>query len=193
MTTSTALVKNEKIQSKFVKLIDNEKMVGNIALHEALSRARARGLDLVLITEGSNGENPVCKILDADSYRYEKSKQEKIQAKRQRELTVETKEIQLRPVTDQNDINVKARNAKKFLDNGDKVRVILKFKGREKTHKEQGYAVMHRFLATLGEHKIEKSLSDSGNDLSVILAPLISKSERNKIKLDETERQESNG
>jgi translation initiation factor IF-3 len=176
------LIKNQQIQSKYVKLIENEKMVGIVALNDALFRARQKNLDLVVITEGAGTDYPICKILDADSYRYNLEKQQKALAKRQRELTVETKEIQLRPVTDQNDINVKVKNALRFLNDGDKVKVILKFKGREKSNKSLGFNVMNKFLETLGEHKIEKPLSDTGNDLLLILAPLISKSEKHKEK-----------
>lgn len=174
------LIINEKIQSRYVKLIDaDEKLVGIVAKTDAIARARQAKLDLVLITEG---ENPICKLLDADSYRYELAKKEKAAAKRQRELAVETKEIQLRPVTDQNDINVKVKSAKRFLDNGDKVRVICKMKGREKSHKSIGFEAINKFLENLGDHKVDKALSDSGNDISIILAPMVTKSELVKQK-----------
>jgi translation initiation factor IF-3 len=179
---NTTLIKNEKIQSRFIKLVDEEKMIGIVSLSDALARARSKGLDLVLITEASENEHPVCKILDADRWRYDVAKQQKMAAKRQRNLTVETKEIQLRPVTDQNDIGIKAKTAKRFLDDGDKVRVLVKFKGREKTHKSMGHEVMLKFLTSLGEHKIEKELTDTGNDLSIVLAPLVTKSELHKQK-----------
>lgn len=175
---SSIIIKNEQIKSRFVKLIDEEKLIGIVALNEAIGRARSKGLDLVLITEG---DNPICKILDADSYRYEKAKHEKEQAKKQRIMIVETKEIQLRPVTDSNDIQIKAKAAQKFLSKGDKVKVIVKFRNREKSHKELGYNIINQFLENIGEHKVEKT-SDTGNDLIVLIAPVLSKTELAKQK-----------
>lgn len=174
----TTIIKNEQIVARFVKLIENDKLVGVIARNDAIYRAKSQGLDLVLITEG---DNPVCKILDADSYRYEKVKQEKENAKKQRNLVIETKEIQLRPVTDHNDIQVKAKAAQRFLDKGDKVKVVVRFRNREKTHKELGYGIINQFIEQLGEHKVEKK-TDAESTLMVILSPVLSKTELAKFK-----------
>lgn len=172
------IIKNEQIAARSVKLIENEKLVGIISRNDAIYRARSFGLDLVLITEG---DTPVCKILDADSYRYEKAKQEKENAKKQRSTIIETKEIQLRPVTDLNDIQVKAKAAQKFLNKGDKVKVVVRFRNREKTHKELGYDVINQFIGQLGEHKIDKQV-DAESTLMLIVSPLLSKMEIEKLK-----------
>lgn len=171
------VIANEQITARQVRLVDGEQMIGVLSLNEALSRARGRGLDLVLI---SAGDTPVCKILDMDRWRYERSKQEREIARRQRELTVETKEIQLRPVTDDNDVAIKAKKASKFLADGDKVRVVVRFKGRERSHRAEGYKIMDQFLLLVGEHKIDKPLSDGENDISVILGSMVSKAEKSR-------------
>jgi translation initiation factor IF-3 len=97
---------------------------------------------------------------------------------------VETKEIQLRPVTDDNDLLIKAKRARGFLAEGDKVKVIVKFKGRERSHKDWGRQMIQRFLSEVGEHRVEKPLSDGDADLTIVLGSLISKSELVKRKLE---------
>lgn len=168
------LIINERIRARSVKLVEDDRLIGILALNDALSRARKAGLDLVVMQEG---DPPLCKILDADKFRFEKKKAERELAKRQREMTIETKEIQLRPVTDVNDVSVKAKHARRFLEEGDKVKIIVKFKGRERTHKEWGRDMIVRFLSEVGEHKIDKPLSEGDSDMTIILASVVSKSE----------------
>ena len=168
------LIINERIRSKTVKLVEDDRLIGILALHDALSRARKQGLDLVIMQEG---EPPLCKIINADKFRFEKKKAEKEIAKRQREMTIETKEIQLRPVTDINDVSIKAKHARRFLEEGDKVKIIVKFKGRERTHKDWGRNMIQQFLSEVGDHKIDKPLSEGDSDLTIILASVVSKSD----------------
>ena len=172
------IIFNERITAKQVKLIIENTMIGIVSIKEALRRAREKGLDLVVIAE--DGEQPVCRILNLDRFRFEKAKQERIQARKQRELTVETKEIQLRPVTGEADLLVKAKKTKNFLDFGDKVKVSVRFRGREKTHKEEGIKVINKFLSEIGDHKIDKPLIEGDTDLTIILASNITKAEKNK-------------
>lgn len=167
------IICNEKIRSQRVRLVGNETTV--IPTYEALKRARAAGMDLVQVAPG---DIPVCRILDLDRHRYEKSKAERENAKRQREMRVDTKEIQLRPVTGDSDIAVKARRSKEFLDNGDKVKVTVKFRGRERAYREEAYRIVEKFLSMIGEHKIETPIRDNENkDAFLILAPIVSKAE----------------
>jgi translation initiation factor IF-3 len=168
------LIINESIRSRTVKLVEEDRLVGILALHDALSRARKAGLDLVIMQEG---DPPLCKILDADKFRFEKKKADRELAKRQRAMTIETKEIQLRPVTDVNDVSTKAKHARRFLEDGNRVRIIVKFKGRERTHKDWGRDMIDRFLIEVGEHKIDKPLSEGDSDLTIILASVVSKSD----------------
>lgn len=177
----TDILVNERIRVRTVRLIDGDKQLGIFPLNEALSRAYRQGLDLVMVAAG---DPPVCRIVEAGRFVYERKKAEREQARRQRVMMVETKEIQLRPVTDDNDLLIKAKRARGFLDEGDKVKVIVKFKGRERSHKEWGRQVIQRFLSAVGGHKVDKPLADGEADLTIVLGSLISKSELVKRKLE---------
>jgi translation initiation factor IF-3 len=133
----------------------------------------------------AEGEQPVCRILDADRYRFEKSKQEREHARKQRALTIETKEIQLRPVTGENDLLTKAKKAKLFLETGDKVKITVRFRGREKTHKEEGHRIINHFIAEVGDYKIFKPLTEGESDLTIILASNVVKTEKRREKTHE--------
>lgn len=166
---------NERIKADKVRLIDeNGEQKGTMPLRAAISLARTANLDLVMIAAG---EIPVCKIVDVGRYTYERRKHEREVAKRQRELQVDLKEVQLRPVTDDGDLIVKARRARGFLDNGDKVKLSVRFRGREQMHKAEGYKIVDQFLAALGEHKVESQLVDRGREWNMIVAPTRSKAE----------------
>ena len=170
---------NEAIRARTVRLLDGEQPTV-LNLNEALSLARQRNLDLVQIAEA---DMPVVKILDADHYRYERKKAEREQAKRQREMTIETKEIQLRPVTTDYDLKIKAARAKAFLAEGDKVKVVVRFRGRERSHLQHGRDMIAKFLDEVGEHKVERPVSHGGGDMSVFLAPVTSKAELKRQKV----------
>lgn len=161
---------NDQIRAKEVRLIaDTGEQIGVISLIEARNRARQVGLDLVAINM-ANGM-PVCKILDYGKFKYDESRRAKEAAKKSRESRVELKEIQLRPTTDSNDLKVKAKRAQGFLEDGDKVKVIIKFKGREITHLDVGASVMHEFLSHLSDYKFERPVSRSERQLFAIIAP----------------------
>jgi translation initiation factor IF-3 len=165
---------NERIRAQTIRLVDGDRQVGVLQFHDALAQARMKGLDLVLIAAG---DPPVCRILDADRFRFEQKKSEREQARRQRELTIDTKEIQLRPATDDNDLMIKVRRARGFLQDGDKVKVIVRFRGRERSHRNFGRQIIERFLTYVGDHKIDRPLSDGDSDLTVILASVIAKAD----------------
>lgn len=139
---------NGEIYAPQVRLIDeNGTMVGVMSSREALSIAEGRGLDLIEIAPTASP--PTCKIMDYGKWKYENKKKEKEAKKKQTVITV--KEIQVRPRTDEHDIEVKVRHARRFLLDGDKVKVNLRFMGRELAHQEFGLATLKR---------VEKMLSD---------------------------------
>ena len=161
---------NDQIRAREVRLIaDNGEQVGIISTIEARRRATDAGLDLVAINI-SNGV-PICKILDYGKFKYDQSRKDKEAAKKSRENRVELKEIQLRPTTDSNDITIKAKRAQSFLEEGNKVKVVIKFKGREITHLDIGAQVMQSFLAALTDYKLERPVSRSERQLFTILVP----------------------
>ncbi len=174
------VIYNENIKAKKVRLVndENEKSV-EVSLYEGLSLARNKGLDLIVIADG---EIPVCKILDIGLYKYEKKKSDRENARKQREMTVETKEIQLRPVTDENDLNIKAKKTREFLDEGDKVRIVVRFRGREHQHKDLGQNTLQKFLSLVGEYKVEKPLINDYDNMSTVICSLLSKAEIKKAK-----------
>lgn len=153
--------------------------MGVFPIREAIAMARNQGLDLVQVGQG---DPPVCRILDSGKFLFDRKKLQRENTKRQRELAVETKEIQLRPVTDTNDLMVKVKRARDFLNEGDKVKIVVRFRGRERAHKELGAKIVNEFLTALGEHKIDRALQDTGRDMQMFIAPVKTKAELVKEK-----------
>ncbi len=142
--------------------------MGIVLVNEALRRADEANLDLVEIAP--NAKPPVCKIIDYGKFLYEQQKRDKIQKKKQH-VTV-LKEIRLHPNTDTHDFNFKARHAERFLEDGNKVKVSVIFKGRELAYKEHGEELLKRFIETLEElSKIENDIRFEGRTMHAILAP----------------------
>lgn len=170
MSTSNTLA-NERIRAPQVRLIDHlGENLGVVATRDALSKARQEGLDLVVI---NNQAQPwVVKILDLNKWLYEQKRAHKAQMKKLRENEIHIKEVQMRPVTDDHDVQIKARMARGFLDDGAKVKVVIKFRGREMAHRDIGEQVMFKFLSLVGEHKQERAPQHMGNTYSVLLQPL---------------------
>lgn len=115
-------------------------MKGVVSLSEALALAEETGLDLVEVSP--NADPPVCKILDYGKYKYEQQK--KAAEARKKQKTVDVKEVKIRPTTEEHDYNVKMKNARRFLEAGDKVKVSMRFRGREMAHQDVGMEVMKR-------------------------------------------------
>lgn len=171
MSVNSQYAVNDQIRAREVRLIaDNGDQVGVIPTLEARRRAHNAGLDLVAINI-SNGV-PICKIMDFGKFKYEQSRKDRENAKRNREAQVQLKEIQLRPTTDINDLKVKAKKAQGFLEDGDKVKVLVKFKGREITHLDVGASVMQEFFAELTDFKFERPIQRSERQLFAIVAPV---------------------
>lgn len=160
---------NEEIRDKEVRVIDSDgTMLGIMKLEEALELANTKKLDLVNISP--NAKPPVCKLLDYGKYRYELQKKEKEAKKKQK--TTQLKEIRLSTFIEEHDIQVKANTALKFLKDGDKLKVSLRFRGREKDYAAKGMQVMQRFAEIVSEFgMIEKKPEFEGRSLIMIMAP----------------------
>lgn len=143
-------------------------MVGVLALNDAIAAAERQGLDLVEISP--TAVPPVCKITDFGRYKYEQQKNA-VKAKSKQKI-VHVKEVKLRPNIAAGDFDVKLRNAMRFVKDGDKVKVVLSFRGREITHNEVGYEVMGRFReAMLEVGRVESDMKLEGKQIHMIIAP----------------------
>jgi translation initiation factor IF-3 len=160
---------NEDIRVREVRLIDeNGDNVGVVPIAEALARATAAGLDLVEISP--DAKPPVTKVLDYGKYKYQEQK--KAAEARKRQKIVEIKEIKMRPSIDDHDYDVKMRSMKRFFDDGDKVKVTLRFRGRELSHQELGWQVLQRVKADTEPHaKVESEPRMEGRQMVMVLAP----------------------
>ena len=160
---------NEDIRDKEVRLIsESGEQLGIMSAQEALNLAEEQGLDLVKISP--NAVPPVCKVMDYGKFRFEQTKREKEARKNQR--VVETKEIRLGLKTDVADFNTKQRQAAKFLEGGDKVKVSIRFRGREMGHPEIGLDAMNRFAEACAEIAVvEKPAKLEGRNMLMFLAP----------------------
>lgn len=160
---------NEEIRDKEVRVIDTDgTMLGVMPTEKALELATEKKLDLVNISP--NAKPPVCKILDYGKYRYELQKKEKEARKKQK--TTQVKEIRLSTFIEEHDVQVKANTASKFLKDGDKVKVSLRFRGRERDYKDKGMAVMQSFAEIVSEVGIvEKKPVFEGRSLTMVLGP----------------------
>lgn len=160
---------NEEIREKEVRVIDTDgTMLGIMPTEKALEMAGEKKLDLVNISPNANP--PVCKILDYGKYRYELQKREK-EAKKKQKVT-QVKEIRLSTFIEDHDIQVKATTASKFLKDGDKVKVSLRFRGRERDYAARGMEVMKTFADTVSEvGVIEKKPLFEGRSLTMVLGP----------------------
>ena len=138
----------------------------------AQALANEKGLDLVKIAP--QAKPPVCKIMDYGKYKFEMAKREKENRKNQKVVNI--KEVQLSPSIDTNDFNTKCRNAMKFLSKGDKVKVIVRFRGREVSHSDIGYTLLNSFAEQAKEAgTVEKPAKLEGRNMTMFLAPLSSK------------------
>jgi translation initiation factor IF-3 len=153
-----------------VRLIDSEgKQVGIVALQQAQDMAREKDLDLVEISPTANP--PVCKIMDYGKYVFQQKKKQGEAKKKQKVIVV--KEVQFRPRIDEHDFDFKKNNIIRFLDHGDKVKAIIRFRGREMTHMELGRAVLDRLLTEIKEHGASENANPDvqGNRMTIVIAP----------------------
>ena len=152
-----------------MRLIDADgSNVGVVTINDALTRAEAAGLDLVEIVP--NSEPPVCKILDFGKFKYEEQKRKNEARKKQK--VIEVKEIKMRPGIDEHDYQVKMRAIHRFLEEGDKVKVTLRFRGREMAHQEIGARVLERVQEDLNPvAKVEAFPRMEGRQMTMVFAP----------------------
>jgi translation initiation factor IF-3 len=160
---------NDQIDTAQVRLIDQDGgMVGVVSLHKALQLAYDAGLDLVEISPGA--DPPVCKLLDIGKFKYEQQKKQNEARKKQK--VIEIKEIKMRPGIDDHDYDVKKRAMIRFLEEGDKVKITLRFRGREMVHSELGARVLERVRSDLAEvAKVEMSPRMEGRQMTMVVAP----------------------
>jgi translation initiation factor IF-3 len=160
---------NEEIRVPQVRLIDeNGEMIGVLSIRDALYRAYQAGMDLLEVSP--NAVPPVCKITDYGKFKYEQQK--KANEARKKQKVVEIKEIKVRPNIDDHDYEVKMKQAKSFIGEGDKVKVTLRFRGREMAHQELGVKLLERIRGELAEFvKVESMPRLENRQMVMVLAP----------------------
>ncbi len=161
---------NEQIREKEVRVVSADgDQLGLMSSKDALELAESKGLDLVNIAPSA--KPPVCKIMDYGKYKFELQKREKLNRKNQKVVNI--KEVQLSPSIDTNDFNTKCNHAKKFLKSGDKVKVSVRFRGRELTHSEIGEVLLKRFADQCSEEgTVERPAKLEGRNMTMFLAPV---------------------
>jgi len=161
---------NEQIKFNEVMVIGpNGEKMGVKPIQDALTLAQYAGLDLVLMNETGM---PVCKVMDYNKYKYEKNKKQKEQLKRQREMNLEVKEYRLSVTIDTHDFETKLKNAKAYLEKGHKIKVSVRFKGRQIAHSDLGKEVILRFASKMEDIAIIEQMPKlEGRSMSLLLAP----------------------
>jgi translation initiation factor IF-3 len=161
---------NHRIRVPQIRLIDSSgNNQGVVSVNEAQRMADDEGLDLVVIN--ADATPPVAKIIDYGKFLYQQKIQKKDQAKKSRESAIVMKEIQLRPVTGSHDVEIKLKHAKEWLEQKNRVKLVMKFRGREQHHTELGFNLLKKFIDQLGECKIEQSPEMNGRQLIALISP----------------------
>ncbi|MEZ5584817.1 MAG: translation initiation factor IF-3 [Candidatus Competibacteraceae bacterium] len=161
---------NDEITAREVRLIDQEgEQVGVVSLEEAIRTAEEAELDLVEISP--TAKPPVCRIMDYGKFRFEQNKKQQEARKKQKQIQV--KEIKFRPGTEEGDYQVKLRNLVRFLSDGDKTKVTLRFRGREMAHQDLGFKLLKRVEADLVDYgTVEQYPKMEGRQMVMVVAPL---------------------
>ena len=159
---------NEQIRAKEVQLIgDKGEKIGVVSIREALEKAEEKNLDLVLVAPNANPQ--VCKIMNYGKYKFEQAKKEKEAKKKQKVL--EVKELRVTPNIEEHDFGFKSKNARKFLEDGNKVKITVRFRGREVNNVKMGENVLNKFVQNLEDIAVaEKAPKLEGKNLFIILA-----------------------
>lgn len=160
---------NDEIRSHEVRLIDAEgQQLGVVSIHEARRIGEESGLDLVEVSP--EAKPPVCRIMDYGKYKFQLSKRKAAARKKQKQIQI--KEIKLRPATEEADYQVKLRNIIKFLENGDKVKVTVRFRGREMSHPELGIQLLDKMVKDLTDYgATEQYPKFEGRQIVMVLSP----------------------
>ena len=166
--------RNEQIRARELRVIGPEgEQLGILGRNEAIAMAKEHGLDLVEVA--ANAEPPVCRIMDFGKFKYEQQ-QKKKEAKRNQSV-VQIKEIKVRPKTDDHDYETKLRHIRRFLEDGDRCKVTVFFRGREIVHKDRGHSILDRVIEdTRDVGRVEQEPSAEGRTLQMLLMPLPRKS-----------------
>jgi translation initiation factor IF-3 len=161
---------NGMIDSREVRLVGEDgEMIGVVPLRDAMMRAEDAGLDLVEVSP--TAAPPVCKILDYGKYKYESQK--KAAAARKKQKIIDVKEIKMRPGIDANDYGIKMKKVRAFLDEGDKVKVTMRFRGREMAHQELAVGILERVKSEVADlAKVEQFPKLEGRQMIMVMAPL---------------------
>ena len=187
MADATGLRVNEQIRVREIRLIDeNGEQKGIVPTIEALRMAQDRDLDLIEVSPNANP--PVCKILDFGKYRFEQEK--KLRDSKKNQKVLKLKEIRMQPKIGSGDLDTKSKHVQEFLNEGDKVKVTIRFRGRELAHTELGYDVLDEVKKRLeeGTYVVEKDAAMDGRFMSMTLASKVSKP---KSKPQEADKKES--
>jgi translation initiation factor IF-3 len=163
-------------EPKIVCIDQENNNIGIIDTQEALRMAHIANLELVMVSQGKNGSPSTCKILDFGKYKFEQEKKDRLSKKKQRENAVQIKEVRLRPCTGDHDLENKARQFKEFIDDGNRLKVTVQFRGRELAHREVGVETMKKF-SQLVSAQYEGEPIITGRNMTVILCKLDSRSE----------------
>ena len=160
---------NEQIEAEKVRVVNADgEMVGVISKEEGIEIAVEAGLDLVEVSP--NADPPVCKVLDYGKYKYEAQK--KANEARKKQKVIDVKEIKMRPGIDEHDYQVKMRSVRRFLDEGDKVKMTIRFRGREMAHQDLGMKVLDRIRGEIDElAKVEQLPKSEGRLMTMVIAP----------------------
>ena len=162
--------RNEQIRARELRVIGPEgEQLGILQRNDALSQAKELGLDLVEVA--AQADPPVCRIMDYGKFKYEQQK--KKQEAKKRQTVVQIKEIKVRPKTDDHDYDTKVRHIRRFLEDGDRCKVTVFFRGREIVHKDRGQAILERIVVdTKDIAKVDQEPRAEGRTLQMLLAPL---------------------
>jgi translation initiation factor IF-3 len=161
------VVANDSIRFHEVRVNAEGEALGILSKAAALNAARQRGLDLVLVTE--NAKPPVCKIVDLNKFLYQKKQKEKEQARKQRESRIEVKEVQFKPNIDTHDFQTKCKHVQRFIEKGNHVKLMVRFRGREMANKQVGFQIISRLMETVEGLGFEAKPSLNGNRLIAIV------------------------
>ncbi len=171
MLCITELMLNEQIRDKEIRLIDSDgAQLGIVSVKDALKIAEDKKLDLVKISP--TAKPPVCKIMDYSKFKFDQAKKEKEARKKQK--TVSVKELKLTPNIDKHDVDVKIKKAIEFLQGGDKVKISIRFRGREVGHTDVAYSILHEFAGNVAEFgTVEKPPKMEAKTMAMFLTPKI--------------------
>ena len=168
--TKDAIINRNIKASQVLVIGPNGEQLGVKGIDDALTLAEYAGFDLVLISPNANP--PVCKIMDYNKYKYEKNKKQKEAMKKQKENNLEMKEFRLSPVIDIHDFNTKLKNVSKYLEKGHKIKVTIRFKGRQMAHTDLGREVLDKFFNELTDIAVlDQAPKMDGRSMFMLLAP----------------------